>query len=50
MRKGDAMEIDKVIITNWGALKEKYGSTTPRVGRGRCLVAANGLHWAFREK
>jgi hypothetical protein len=36
------MELDKVIITNLGALEEKYGSTMPRVERAiATLISAD---------
>jgi hypothetical protein len=39
---GETMEIDKVIITNRGALREKYGKTMPRIeGALLRLVAAD---------
>jgi hypothetical protein len=42
MRKGDAMETDKVIITNWSALKEKYASAMPRVEKAiASLISAD---------
>ena len=42
MRKGDAMELDKVIITNLGALEEKYASTMPRVEKAiASLISAD---------
>jgi hypothetical protein len=42
MRKGDTMELDKVIITNLGALEEKYASTMPRVEKAiASLISAD---------
>ena len=42
MRKGDTMELDKVIITNLSALKEKYASTMPRVEKAiASLISAD---------
>ena len=34
------MDVDKVVITNMGALKEKYGSKMARVDRALALLVA----------
>jgi hypothetical protein len=42
IRKGDAVDLDKVIITNWGALEHKYGSTMSRIEKAiASLISAD---------